>query len=223
MIQWVLDALDQAQQVEQIFVVGLPPEETLHARKPLILLADCGDMVANILCGAREISARFPAETHALIVSADIPAVTAEMVDWVAGQAQEADYELYYNVIAREVMEQRYPGSRRTYVHLKDGEFCGGDVNAIRLSLAAVDNPIWDRLIAARKSPLRQAALIGYGTLLALLLRRLSIRGAEAAAERKLGVRVKALRCPYAELGMDVDKPFQLELVEEALRQRGAP
>jgi GTP:adenosylcobinamide-phosphate guanylyltransferase len=220
MIQWVLDALNQARHVDQIFVVGLPQDIHLDSRKPLTMLADCGDMVANIRAGAREIMSRFSNEVYALTVSADIPAVTAEMADWVAERVLEADYELYYNVIERRVMETRYPDSRRTYLHLKGLECCGGDLNAIRLSLAADDNPLWERLIAARKSPLRQAGLIGYDTLFLLLLRQLSIPAAEAAAGRKLGIRAKALRCPYAELGMDVDKPFQLEIVRADLARR---
>jgi hypothetical protein len=28
---------------------------------------------------------------------------------------------------------------------------------------------------------------------------------------------VRAIRCPYAEMGMDVDKPFQLEILREEL------
>ena len=220
MIQWVLDALNQARHVDEIFVVGLPRELPLSSAKPLHMLDDRGDMVGNILAGAREIRARFPGETYALSAAADIPAVTGEMVDWVAGQVLAADYDLYYNAIERRVMEARYPGSRRTYLRLKNLECCGGDLNAIRLSLAAEDNPLWDRLITARKSPLRQAALIGYDTLLLLLLRQLSLAEAEAAVGRKLGIRVKALLNPYAELGMDVDKPFQLEIMRKDLARR---
>jgi hypothetical protein len=184
------------------------------------MLEDCGDMVSNIIAGARDITSRCPGETYALCVSADIPAITAEMVDWVAERVLEADYEIYYNVIERKTMEARYPGSRRTYIHLKGIECCGGDLNAIRLSLAATENALWDRLIAARKSPLRQAAMIGYDTLFMLLLRQLSLREAEEAVGRRLGVRAQALLCPYAELGMDVDKPFQLEIMREDLARR---
>jgi GTP:adenosylcobinamide-phosphate guanylyltransferase len=213
MVQWVLDMLNQAQSVEEIFVVGLPADTGLQSHKPLHLLNGQGDMVSNIIAGARAIMAGFPHETYALVVSSDIPAATAEMADWVAARVLEGDYEIYYNFIERKVMEARYPGSHRTYVHLKGLECCGGDLNAIRLSLAAQDNTIWERLIAARKNPLRQAAMIGFDTLLLLLLGLLSVEGLEAVASKRLGVRAKALRCPYAELGMDVDKPFQLEIM----------
>jgi GTP:adenosylcobinamide-phosphate guanylyltransferase len=222
MIQWVLDSLNRARHVERIFVVGLPQDVLLQSGKEVSMLADRGDMVSNIIAGAREIMTTCPGETYALCVSADIPAITGEMADWVAERVLTEDFELYYNVIERKTMETRYPGSRRTYIHLKGMQCCGGDLNAIRLSLASTENPLWDRLISARKSPLRQAALIGYDTLFLLLLRQLSLREAESAVGKRLGVQARALLCPYAEIGMDVDKPHQLEIMREDLaRQHG--
>jgi GTP:adenosylcobinamide-phosphate guanylyltransferase len=220
MIQYVLNALNASAQIERILVVGLPQGKTLISAKPLLRLEDHGDMVANILAGAREIRALDPDATHCLIVSSDIPAITSAMVDWLIAQIERSNHEIYYNVIERAVMEARYPGSRRTYVHLKDRQVCGGDMNALKLSLAASDNPLWDRLIAARKSPLRQAALVGYDTLLLLLLRQLSLQDAEQAVSLRMGFRARALACPYAEMGMDVDKPFQLDIMRKDLAQR---
>jgi molybdopterin-guanine dinucleotide biosynthesis protein A len=217
MIQYVLNALNGCERIERIVMVGLPADNLLDCAKPLINLEDQGDMVANILAGARELSRLDPDATHALVVSSDIPAITSSMVDWVITQVEQSDDEIYYNVIERKVMEARYPGSRRTYVHLKAMELCGGDMNAIRLSIASTENPLWDRLIEARKSPLRQAALIGYDTLFLLLLGRLALDEAAAAVSRRLGIRARAILCPYAELGMDVDKPFQLEIMRKDL------
>ena len=222
MIQYVLDALNGSAAIERIIMVGLPPENLLLSAKPLIAIPDCGDMVANILAGAHEISRLDPAAVRALIVSSDIPAITPAMVDWVIARIEETDHEIYYHVIERSVMEARYPGSRRTYVRLKEMEVCGGDLNAIRLSLAAEDNPLWNKIIAARKSPLRQAALIGYDTLFLLLLRRLALPEAEEAVSKRLGVRCRAIPSPYAELGMDVDKPFQLEIMRADLARKNA-
>jgi molybdopterin-guanine dinucleotide biosynthesis protein A len=217
MIQYVLDALNACDKIERIIMVGLPPDNLLESAKMLSTLEDHGDMVANILAGARELIRLDPAATYALIVSSDIPSVTGSMIDWVIERVQESDDEIFYNVIERKVMEARFPNSRRTYVHLKNLDLCGGDLNAVRLSIASSENPLWDRLIEARKSPLRQAALIGYDTLFLLLLGRLSLDEAAKAVSRRIGIRARAILCPYAELGMDVDKPFQLEIMRKDL------
>jgi molybdopterin-guanine dinucleotide biosynthesis protein A len=220
MAQYTLDALNAAPCIERIVMVGLPPDHPLHSQRPLVSLPDAGDMVANILSGAHEIARLDPTATHALIVSADIPALSGEMVEWMIDQVEALDAEIYYNVIERRVMEARFPGSKRTYVRLKGLEVCGGDLNAIRLSLTQEDNPLWARLIAARKNPIQQASIVGFDTLLLLLLRQLTLQDALRAVCRRLGLRGQALVCPYAELGMDVDKPFQLEIMRQALAGR---
>jgi hypothetical protein len=53
--------------------------------------------------------------------------------------------------------------------------------------------------------------------MLFLLLRQLSLKDAEAAVCKRLGVKGKAVLCPYPEVGMDVDKPAQLEIVRDTL------
>lgn len=217
MVQWVLDALNGARSVERIILVGMPDEPGLTSQKPLTCLADEGEMLANIQAGAREVARLDPGAAHVLVSSSDIPALRPEMVDWLAEQVLREDADICYNIIFRQAMEARYPGSRRTYLRIREGEVCGGDMNAIRLSMALGTHPIWKQIIASRKQPLRQAALVGFDTLFLLLIRRLSLQIAEKKFAQHLGLRGRALHCPYPEMGMDVDKPFQLEIMREEL------
>ncbi len=221
MVQWVLDALSASGVVEHVCVVGLPPRTALACAHPVVLLPDHGDMMSNIIAGAKEIQRIDPAAAHAIMASGDIPALRAEMIDWMAGQiAADPDRDIYYTVIQRGAMESQFPASRRTYVMLKDVAVCGGDLHAFRLRAANTEHPVVKNLIAARKNPLRLASLIGFGTLFNLLLRRLALREVETAVARRLGLRVRAIISPYAETGMDVDKPSQLEMLREHLGKR---
>ncbi len=86
----------------------------------------------------------------------------------------------------------------------------------------SMDTGIWQRLTDARKSPLKTAATIGFGLLFLFLIGRLTIDETVRRAGLRLKLRGRAIHCPYPEVGMDVDKPFQLELVEEYLRRRAA-
>lgn len=217
MAQWVLDALNEAQAVERIILVGLPPRTELFSRRPLEILPDQGEMLANIQAGAHHLARLDPTSTHFLVCSSDIPALRGEMVDWLIEHVQQSRADLYYTVVQRQVMEARFPQSRRTYVRLKGGEFCGGDLNAVSLTLALGEHPFTRRLIEARKNPLRQAALVGFDTLILLLLGQLDLSQAEARVSHRLGMNGRALPCPYAEIGMDVDKPFQLDLLRADL------
>jgi hypothetical protein len=118
-------------------------------------------------------------------------------------------------------MERRFPGARRSYFKLKEGRFAGGDMNMFRTSLVGHYHPGWDAIVGARKNVLKQASLIGFGTLLRFAVGQLSIDGALQAARRALEINGRVLLCPYAETGMDVDKPHQYELVKRDLEARG--
>ncbi len=217
MVQWVLDALSQSEQVKRVFVIGVAPETDLVCKHPLILLPDQGDMISNIRQGAREVLREDPEARYALLASGDLPALRGEIIDWMLCQSQDFDQDIYYTVIERPVMEAHFPTSRRTYVHLKDTQVCGGDLHCFRLEAAVEDSPLWKRLIDARKSPMRQASILGYDTLLLLMLRQLRLKDAQGAVCKRLGIRGQAVVSPYPEIGMDVDKPFQLEMMREYL------
>ena len=219
MIQWVLDALCDASTIQHIVIVGLDEDSHLDCHKVGGYLPNQGGMLSNIKAGIAKIYEINPNTQHVLIVSSDIPAITGEMVDWVVTTALQTDEDAYYNVIRRETMEARYPGSNRTYTKLKDMEVCGGDMNVIRASISAKEE-LWEKIISSRKSPLKQASLIGFDTLLLLLLRQITLDGALKRVTKRIGLTGRAIVCPYAEVGMDVDKPNQLEMVRADLAKQ---
>jgi GTP:adenosylcobinamide-phosphate guanylyltransferase len=220
MIQWVLDALSAAAGVDQVVVVGLPVFTDLSSAKPLTLLPDEGSMLGNLKAGVDELRKIDPTVGKFLAVSSDIPAITSEMVEWMIEAVEESDHEIYYNVIKRSAMEQQFPNSRRSYTHLKELEVCGGDINAVHASIVDPQNPLYQRIVAARKSTVRQASLLGYDTLLLLLLRRLSLEDAAELVSKRLGIRGRAILCPFPEIGMDVDKPHQLDILRAHLTRQ---
>jgi hypothetical protein len=80
---------------------------------------------------------------------------------------------------------------------------------------------LWDRLVEARKSIFKQAALIGLDTLFLLLTRSMTLEGAAKLVGKRLGIKAKATLSPFAELGMDADKPFQVDILREELAAAG--
>ena len=222
MIQWVLDALSDAQKVERIVIIGLEADSGLSCAKPLSFMPNQGGMLENLLAGINKLLEINPAASHALVVSSDIPAITAEMVDWEIENALQTDHDIYYHVIPRQVMEARYPGSNRTFTHLKDMDVCGGDMNVVRTRVASAQRDTWDKLIASRKNPLKQAGVIGYDTLLLFLLGAATLEDAVKRVCKRLNINGRAVVCPYAEVGMDVDKPHQLEMMRADLAKRAA-
>jgi GTP:adenosylcobinamide-phosphate guanylyltransferase len=223
MIQWVLDALNAAQSVDNIIIVGLPKDAPVKSKKPVTFLPDRGDLMSNGEAGAEELCRLKPDTTHALYVCSDIPMLTAEMVDWMTKAVAETDHDFYYSVVERKVMEARFPTSKRTYQHLKDVEVCGGDIFGVRPAAASKENPLWRRIIESRKNPIKQVALIGLDLVFGILFRRFTLEDCVKIASKRLGFRGRVIILPFAEMGMDVDKPHQLELVRtELAKQSGA-
>jgi hypothetical protein len=222
MIQWVLDALSEAKTIDNIIVVGLTEKAGLTCKKSIHYISNQGRMLDNFRAGVHKSLELNKKTKHVLMVSSDIPAITSEIVDWVVNTSMKTDDDIYYNIIQREVMEKRFPGSNRTYTRLKDMDVCGGDMNVARAKLVVTEdeNGLWEKISNARKSPIKQAALIGFDTLFLLLFRQLTLEKAVEKITNKLDITGQAIVCPYAEVGMDIDKPHQLEIIRKDLKKR---
>jgi CTP:molybdopterin cytidylyltransferase MocA len=221
MAQWALDALAGSDRVGRVIVVGLTAESGLTCGgKPLDFIPSAGSMVANARAGLQRALQLNPLATRVLWVSADIPTVRAEHFNWLVDECLKTGDDFCYSLIERPVMEKRFPGSRRSYTHLKGATVCGGDASMLATRLVKDDNPIWEEITKARKNVFKQASLIGYQTLLLLALRQLTAERAVQLVSRKMGMTGRPVLCPYAEIGMDVDKPFQYELVMRDLEGR---
>jgi len=220
MIQWVLDALSAAQKVDNVIIIGLTEKSGVTCSKPTYYLPNEGRMLANIVSGVNKALELNPQTQYTLVVSSDIPALTGEMVDWLVTEIEKDPADIYYGVIPREVMEKRYPDSRRTWTHLKGMDVCGADINATHIRMATEHLDMWESLIGTRKSPLKQASIIGFGTLFLMLARQLTMEDAVRRVCDRIGIKGKAVVWPWAEAGMDVDKPHQLEIMRKDLSNK---
>ena len=219
MIQWVLDAIGGSKDVEHVVLIGLDESSGLTCTKPMVYMENQGHMLANIIAGIHKVRDMNPKADYVLGVSSDIPGITSEMVDWCVETSMQTQDELYYGVIPQAVMDKRYPNSRRTFTKLKGESFCGADIHVIHVKLADEHIDTWRKLIDNRKNPLKQAAVFGYMTLLMLVTRTISLDGAVKRLSDKLQIKGRAIRWPYAEAGMDVDKPHQLEMMRDDMER----
>ena len=218
MVQWVLDALSGARTIDEIVLVGLGPEDEVHSPKITTYLPNQGSLLRNLLAGIERILERRPNARQVAISMADIPLIRAEIVDDFVGRADDPAVGIYYGAVARTTMEAHFPGSRRSYVHLVEGDFAATDFHVVDPHIAHTHETLWNDLIAHRKQAWRQASRLGLGLFVRLLLRRLSLEEAERRISRALDLTMRAHLTSHPELGMDVDKPFQLEICRQALQ-----
>lgn len=219
MVQWILDALGDAKHIDQVIVIGLSVKSGLTCKKPLHFVSNQGRMLANIVTGVNKSLELNPKGEYVMLVSSDIPTLKGDMVDWLVKTTMETKDDLYYGVCPREVMEARFPNSNRTYTKLKDMEVCGSDINVIHVSMTTEHLDTWEQLIGNRKSPLRQAGVIGFDTLIQLAFRQFTLQALVERASQRIGIKGRAILWDKAEPCMDVDKPHQLELMREEMEK----
>jgi GTP:adenosylcobinamide-phosphate guanylyltransferase len=220
MIQWVLDALSDAKLVDNVIVIGLSPKSGVTCKKPLHFISNQGRMLSNVVAGVNKSLELNKKNQYVLVVSSDIPAVKPEMVDWLIETCLETSDDLYYGICPKDVMEARFPGSRRTYTRLKDVELCGADMHVSHVRMATEHLDMWEQLIGNRKNPLRQASIIGLGTFFRVFTKSITLDELVETVCKRIGIAGRAIQFPFAEPCMDVDKPHQLELLREDLRRQ---
>ena len=154
-----------------------------------------------------------------LVVTADHVLLEPFMVEQFIDQVGNADAA--FAVVDRRVVEARYPQTKRTWMRFSDGDFTGANLFALRGPASRAALSIWSEVERDRKKAMR--LMMYFGPLLALraFTRTISLDRALAKVAAKVGLDVAAVRLPFADAAVDVDKPQDLELASEVLRKRG--
>ncbi|MFL7837721.1 MAG: nucleotidyltransferase family protein [Candidatus Promineifilaceae bacterium] len=223
MLERVMDALQTADGIERIVVVGLGGDLGMQFLKPVDQhLPDHGGMVPNVLAGVEWLRRDKPDIGEVLFCSSDVPTVTGPVIDEFINRCRPFDKGIYYILVTKEAMEARFPHSDRTYVKLKGMDVAGGDMAIARVELADQHQDLWKALSDARKHAWQLARIVGFGTLIKYLLRRMGPAEIEEKAASIINKPVKIVLDPPAELAMDADKPQQVDLLRAELRRMNA-
>ena len=123
MISYVMDALNGCADLRQV-VIALP-EEAERAR-----FESMADAVVEGTTGVIDAITKtiytVGENGYILVVSSDTPMMSSEAVNEFLSSCRREEAQVYYSIIPRGVMESGFPGTRRTYLRLKDGTVTGG-------------------------------------------------------------------------------------------------
>jgi len=219
MLAYVLDALRASSQVDRVVVVGPQELDPVVAEAGAERVDSGPDVVANLRAGVKALGAT--GARYILVSTSDIPLLTPQAVDDFLARCREmGELDVYYPVVRRERSEEAYPGVERTYVRLKDGSVTGGNLFLMRADVLERSEGLLAEAISLRKHPLRMSRLLGPRVLVKAAVRTLSADDVERRVEELLGLRGRAVFTPYAEIGVDVDKPSDLALARQVLEGR---
>jgi GTP:adenosylcobinamide-phosphate guanylyltransferase len=213
MISYIIDVLRSVSQVSKITVVG-PRNELLNLYPDLDVIDHQGSIMDNLGRGLEYLKE----EEYLLILTADIPMITSDAInDFFERCDHQKGADFYYPINSKEVSENRFPGVKRTYIKTRDGTFTGGNVFLVNVKNVLERYMKAKEFIAMRKKPFRLAVILGLPFIVRFLTNTLTISVVERKVSTILGIKAVAVITPFAEIGVDVDKPEDLELAKNVL------
>ncbi|MDD4568621.1 MAG: NTP transferase domain-containing protein [Tepidanaerobacteraceae bacterium] len=213
MVVYIVEALKNVEFIDTIAVVG-SKEELSPIKDRVDIIVDGGTSLTDNIQKGSDI---FSDEEMILILTSDIPMITAEAVRDFVEKAITLDAEFCYPVVLKEENEKKYPGVKRTYVKIKDGTFTGGNVILVRAGTVKTCINQAKAFMAYRKKPWKLAKILGISFVFKLLIGTLTIDQLEKRVSALFGIKARAVISPYPEIGTDVDKHSDLELAEKVL------
>ena len=218
MIYYVYKSLRSSPLVENIIVSG--PVDSLRSilpREENLYFVNGGENAIDSFSQAIELVNKIGKTECLLVAPTDIPFITREAIEDFMHQCEQYDADFYYPVTAKTVNEKKFPGVNRTYVRLREGVFTGGNLFIMRKVMIDKGLNFARQMVENRKKPLKMARILGIGLAWKFIWGRLAIPVIEKRFFDMTGIRGKAIISDYAEVGVDVDKPSDLELAQKYL------
>jgi GTP:adenosylcobinamide-phosphate guanylyltransferase len=204
-ITHTVNNIRQSEFLSTITMIGNPArlkKEFPEDEKKFFFMEDTGSLLENLMLGLRSLEN----SRSVVVLTADIPLITSGILSSTILECQKDDAECYYPIVAKSIMDKKFPGGKRTYVSLKEGHFTGGNVFLINPKAVLRNEKVFQRVIHDRKNPIKLAGLFGFYFIVGIMFGFLDIPNLEKKATQILGVTVKAVRSPNPEIAFDIDK-----------------
>jgi GTP:adenosylcobinamide-phosphate guanylyltransferase len=124
-------------------------------------------------------------------------------------------------VVERRHLERKVGHADRTWVKFRGGAYSGANLFAFRDPKVAAALDLWRAVEQDRKKALRLLWKIGPMIFLNAVLSRRTLDETLRKVSRRIGVVVRAVEPANPLAAIDVDKPSDLEMVEQILAKRG--
>ena len=207
--------------VERILVLAQEPEALMTGElawlgeEPRIGAARAGEGIsASIAAVTGDGAAPYPV----LVTTADHALLTPQMVETFLAGTAGADAA--FAAVERKTVERAGLETQRTWIKFSDGHFTGANLFALRTPAARRALDVWARVEKDRKKALKLLMFLGPMIFLRAFTRTISLGAATRKAGRGAGLALRAIRLPFAEAAIDVDKQEDLDLAERILAGR---
>ena len=214
MIDYIVDALNNSKNIDKILVIG--PKNELHpsiGKKVEEILNPGNSLLENMEIGLNY----FNSSDNLLLLTSDIPLITPEAIDEFLRICTKRKACIGYPIITEEKIIKKYPETVRTYVKMKEGVFCGGNIVFFKPEIFFQNKQLIQELFNNRKNNWKNAKKLGLKFIFKFLFKTLTIEEAEKRVTDIIGYNSIAVMVSYPETMIDLDKLSDLKLIRKCL------
>lgn len=211
MLEYVVNAFDKSAYVDKIIVVGPDELDELDCMKYVHKRVQSGkSFVSNLLRGICYIKAALYKCAHKhdgyLISFCDAAYLNARVVNNTIENLVKHDPGFALHYVPKEVIgDAGFVTENRTFMYVKDKPYTGANIYFVK-KFSAVLRVLRD-LVTMRKYRKTPAKMLEH-----LECSDQPFSYIEQVLSRKMKVKAKIFISPYAEMGVDIDKPIDYEL-----------
>lgn len=208
--------------LRDIYLSGMAEKEW-KTDLPVIFSEDEGDIISKLRRHRITYYSTKEEPDYVIVISGDTPLVTAAAVERFIERCKattggELTGLFYMSLIDQKDMVAKFPGSNRTYVKFRDVTFASGDTLLAKPSIIDSHGEVMDRMVNNRKSVFKSLAVVSPIFAIKAILKLATLKDLNNAINKKIFKTPNAcigVIVEDAELGMDVDRPLQLEVVRD--------
>jgi len=214
MIDYVLESLRKTPQIKKVVLIGDREIFKDYIDKVDLFLVDTHDFLNNLITISEK--AELP---YSVFVPIDVPLITSEIYEKTFSYCEEfcPDCYLYVLVNNKKDVDEKLPGTKRTYWRLKGGYYKMGNIFLIRKELYPKAIEFGKLLFDARKSAIKLASLFPLWFILKIIFHQATLKDCEKVVVDKIKLKGRAVPIPYPEIAVDVDKKSDLDFVRKIL------
>ena len=218
-VQYVMDALRDARGIDRVALIG-PREYADELGDRLDAYATEGpDIGANLRLGVEALGLK---EGRLFVVTCEAMCLRGDAIDEFLAMCP-SDMQVVCPVVTLESVEAEFPERHWIRVPLRGRKIVVTNMFLIEPRVLLENEALTATIGGARKSVLGMARVWGFGFLLKLLLRRLTLEGIAEHVGRVTGVRGTAVLFPRPEVAMDLDFAVDVGIVERWFARKDSP
>ena len=167
-IEYVIDSLNNSKNIDKVLVVG--PRDELYpfiGKKVEEILESGSSILENMEIGLNY----FNSESNLLLLTSDIPLITSQAIDEFIKKCIEREAYIGYPIITKENIMKKYPETIRTYIKMKEGIFCGGNIVFFKPKIFFQKKVLIKELFDNRKAPWKYVKILGFKFILNFCLK----------------------------------------------------